>query len=101
LYIILIKFVVIKFIIFKFKVVLINFKSNKFISKNNIVILLIKNINISFDLIKISYIVAIKLLLYLLQILQFSSNINKFLLSIESNIKDILIINIVLTINLH
>ncbi len=100
-YIILIKFVVIKFIIFKFKVVLINFKSNKFISKNNIVILLIKNINISFDLIKISYIVAIKLLLYLLQILQFSSNINKFLLSIESNIKDILIINIVLTINLH
>jgi len=97
----LIKFVVIKFIIFKFKVVLINFKSNKFISKNNIVILLIKNINISFDLIKISYIVAIKLLLYLLQILQFSSNINKFLLSIESNIKDILIINIVLTINLH
>ncbi len=99
--IILIRLAIIKSIIFKFKVVSIDFKSSKFISKNNTIILLTKNINTNFDLIKISRIVAIELLLYLLQILQSSSNINKFLLSIESNIKNILITNIVFTIDLY
>jgi len=97
----LIRFAVIKFIIFKFKIVSIDFKSSKFISENSTVILLTENIDIDFDLIKILYIVTIEFLLYLLQILQSFSNIDKSLLSTESNIKDISIIDIVFTINLY
>lgn len=83
--------------LFKIKIFLIEFKNNKFIFENNKATSLIKKIDIDFCSIKILRIITFKHLSCLLQISQSSLNIDEFLLSIEFNINNMLIIDIFFT----
>jgi len=71
-----------------------NIESSKFIFKNSILILLTENIELDFNSRTVLYTDIIQLLLRLSQILQFSVDIDKSLLLIEQNIKNILNIDI-------